>query len=572
MVSNRRKFMTKAFIPLVGILGGGAALNIVQPSQTIRVTAVNVDITTSIGNSVTLFGDDIADTTGIGATVKVGTINNDQYPQAFSDFRVVFAPTSANKPPNKDETLSRINDLYQGKALWLLIKLAGENIAIFAVGYASADALRRNGVKNIKKMLVDSLEKNPIYYNSRLDEKPFGHEAIYIINHLREFLNEHIEGRPNSSQKLFNTLVCGATVCVLILGGNAYQLSNATDTTHKIEGAVRSPINKYLVSNTSTAAADLSDVTENVGDNLIRITDINSDLREAKKAIDANEANEVNTFTLLVTSDSHNLPVVPTTTEAIARASRADAIIGLGDWLNTGKGPEKDALGGLPIGETKFSGYDDILTCVGYDAERNCIKEGAQFPFYGLTGNHDTKDLMEVLNKLGVKDLTKERPDFLPNVFALNDACYVDGNDCGGNYHQNEKVYAEAALVKFKEKYSGKNAVNKPRIGLFASEDAAKVFIGEIDTIIHGGAHVFKAYEKNNSKVISIGSIGKGFPRGAPYANAALLEIASTPGGAIKEIDGYKVALPDRMNVLDCKSLQWDPYQIRTEALAPCFP
>ena len=59
MVSNRRKFMTKAFIPLVGILGGGAALNIVQPSQTIRVTAVNVDITTSIGNSVTLFGDEL---------------------------------------------------------------------------------------------------------------------------------------------------------------------------------------------------------------------------------------------------------------------------------------------------------------------------------------------------------------------------------------------------------------------------------------------------------------------------------------------------------------------------------
>ena len=528
MTSKKIFFLKKSLILLtfltISIAGGAGVLSAIEPSESIRIVGFSLQFNVSAGSSARLLGEHIADSRGIATNIDVKLIKNSDYPKAIEDFKSIYRPDKNKKEPTKALALQRLQDLYQNKGMVLVYKLLAKYILIFSLGFASAYIL-----------------------------------SAVIFEKIKRSINKSLDVKPLSKKTIILSFLTGVLISILFFGLNVYHLSHDKNITKRIESVIAAPIDEYILTGTSKSAANFETINTEINKELKRVTELEKSLRKGSKELGTQESKQVS---FIIASDSHNLPSTPLTLQNLLRASNADGSILLGDFLNAGAQFEIDSLSGIKIGDVTFSGYNSIFKCKSYDAKQNCTSDGGRFPLYGLTGNHDTSNFKTELEKLGIGDLTRNEVEELPNIYALDDFCHVD-TKCSDDYHEANKKYAEQELEKFKEKYSGINANDKPEVGFFASEDAAKVFIGELKTIVHGGKHLYGSEVKSGTKIISVGTIGAGFPRGAKYSNAVLLTFD------VKNNDANSVNPSSSLS--SCQSIIWDQYLPNKAKINQCY-
>jgi hypothetical protein len=133
-------------------------------------------------------------------------------------------------------------------------------------------------------------------------------------------------------------------------------------------------------------------------------------------------------------------------------------------------------------------------------------------------------------------------------IISLADACFVDSSGCRGDDAKTvNQEYAKQQLIDLQS--SGDPL---PKIGFFASYDAANEFIGEIDTLIVGGRHEYSRKSKDGSDIYYVPTVGQAFPRGAREAGALILSIQS---------DG---------TLLQCSNVSWQTLQAKSPTITDC--
>lgn len=528
MVSRFRQKAVKVTVSLaqlgIGHAGGATALQAIQPSEELRIAALKLDASMTAGNSVKFLGETVADTHFVGADLDVKILDNREYPAAFEDFNAIFSKEKEynGKTFTSNLPVARAVELYKEDAKIMLIKLVGKNLAIYTGSFVSANVA-----------------------------------ASWLY---RKKVKKVIEDNPIAVKSVLKTVAAGSTVCLILHGTAIVQIYNDDKIKTNIEKVVSQPIDEYMLTGTSTMIVKLDTITKEVDKALTR-----SKLLIAKANASAESINNSKgrTIKVLIVSDNHFLPTVARTVESLAKAAGVDAIIFLGDFLNTGAQFEVNSLDGINAEEinniAELKGIDKI-DLMGYD--------DIDFEMFALTGNHDPSNLMKVLKGLGMKDLEQEDPRGLDSVYALSDACYVDQDDCKGNPEDNEIEYAKKRLEEFKKKYSGDNEINKPTIGFFANKSAALVFAGEFDTIFYGGDHKFSTKEVNGTQFIGVGTVSQGFGREADYANVVVADFIQEESEVQNGSANVNVL---KSELFECQSIKWQVMEKGNESLFPCL-
>lgn len=535
VVTRRRKALVQTILPIsqifVGIGGGTLALKWVQPTEEMRVTALRFEATLGVGRKSTFLGQTIAKTSGLTLDLDVKAPDNDEYPEAFSDIQNIFGIDTAGntRPITSKEALQKINEIYGEEAQKLMLKLLAKSTATFTFGFVLGNYLAEKAIRKLKN-------------ETQLDSLP--------------------------NQSHFIKSIAIAVAMATVIQTINYKDIDKEEFLFQLENAINQPIEQYLLTGTSKAAANMDSISREVSLNVARLLKIQRDLQNGAESVEKNADNQVN---YLIVSDLHNLPTAPKEIESILRAVGADGLIYLGDFLNNGAQYEVDALSGITLGDTKFQGLDDIRQCTAYDAMLKCIAEGNPFPAFALSGNHDTSTLMDNLATLGIKNLEDTKPPGLENTFALRDACYINQKECLGDYKDDEKAFGEQALNEFLEKYPDPDS--RPKIGFFASKEAAEVFINEgiFETIIYGGDHLFSVRTTNGTKVIGVGTAGAGGPRGADYSNAISVSFNLEPN-IPEEKATLTLGTGISPTLSDCTRIDWDEFLPGRESIEPCFP
>ncbi len=499
-----RKALGALAVVTGGALGAWAALGVAQPSAERTIGPGPVEATVGWGNSVDALGISIGDTRLIGADIDVSIdLSSENVHQSIQRLGPIVETFDDE---GNEAAFEAFLSEYDAEIKGLAIELGLETTGVIALG-AVAGA----------------------WSTLRLLEK-----AKFRV-------------RPDSHVKRIQHVAAGTVMAVLGAGAgvtyNAYQL-NSEDVQKKVIRELEQPFRDYLQTGTSKMAFNLNELSSEAR------TQIGRWLRITNSLANTDPSAAEDTYIWGVYADPHNLPTVPATLETIGRSGNIDALIGLGDYNNTGADFEISSLQGATIGDTPFIGYDDITSCESWeDNGLTCDQPGPPFPHAALSGNHDPTDMADIFDTLGLEPL-HEIPEFhdVP-VIALNDACYVDQSCHGDEYRERNAAQGEAYLAELLE-----NNRPLPKIGFFASSEAAKPFYGYLDTIIVGGKHSFSVSEEESSTIVHVGSVGQGFPRTSKQASMLLIQV------------------DDEGGMTDCINISWQTLRRAQPKLEPCLP
>lgn len=499
MVSKARKIAAKAAIPisqfLAGTTGGLASVELVEPSEEFRAGPLIIEQSVGTGIDSTFLDEQLFRAPPFRVEVGIKLIGKNDYPKAIDEINQIYNPQSGGSSP--EHVKEQLSQLYEEPFQVAVKKLAAKTLICFVAG-SSLSIIALQQIPPIKKRIKESSSYHPLK------------NTIRVIG-------------------------ISAAAGILATGTTAVQI-NPEDIGPRVEEIVSAPIEEYLLTGTSKLSADFNEISNEISKHLMRIYTLEDAIRSSAYALNAEPAENKR---FLIVSDSHNLPSGPMLIEALARAGDVDGIILMGDFLNTGAQFEVDSLSGFTIGDTSFQGFDDIKKCAEY-IEGECRKENGNYPMYALTGNHDTKNLLGVLTKMGIKDFSTDPPAIFEGQLAVHDACYVDDDSCMSAHSESNESYAETLRSSLWDSHNGLSA----NVGFFANKAAGDVFEDDLDLIFTAGTHEYSGTQKNGSTRIEIGTVGSGFPRGAKYSNAVIAEFTRDKTGHV--------------TMTECTSMIWD--------------
>ena len=501
--SGLRKFLGGVAVVAGSIAGAWGGIGIVSPSAERTIGPSPVEATVSWGNSVDVVGISVADTKLIGADIDpkidLSQQNLDQSIRRLSPIVEEFEESGDQAAFRMflDEYDKEINDL--------AIELGIKTTAVIALGALI-------GAWSTLKLI----EKSKLYPDKTKN-------STYQLRHV----------------------ALGTVMAILGSGsGVAYNISqlSSNEVEERLTSELEKPFKEYLQTGTSKMAFNLEQISEETQVQIGRWLRITRSLTETK-TVDTSDQQ-----TWAVYSDPHNLPTVPSVLESISRAGEVDALIGLGDYNNTGSDFEMDSLGGMSIGKVSFPGFNSIRSCEKWEPNgQDCQVEGQAYKHGVLSGNHDPKRLLGEFSLFGFTDLNQAKSFSGIPIVGLADACFVNSDCHNGEYKKRNREVAEEYALKL-----DKRAI-PPKIGFFASEEAAKAFYGKLDTIMVGGSHEFKSEVKDDTLIIHVGSIGQGFPRTSESASMILITVKKDGGLA------------------SCTNISWQTMKIEAPSLAPCI-
>lgn len=496
-----RTFLTRnaarAAIVACGVLGAGAAMVSQQPDAERVIGPVSVDTQVVFSPDVEVIGLPVADTEyGIGMDVSV-KVRLDNIPE-ISRRLAPLAEQIASKDNHKT-----------------IVELVGDEYA-----------------PEINSMKHELIRESLLYMCFGAIAGSFA--AAKIIEKL------------GSERQGWRFLLASGMAGVLLVSGAEYQSLGTIDTNksaERLSQELRQPFDKYLLTSTSDMLVNLDSIDTETRMQITRLVRIIGALnqKQPEEAIDSQ--------TWVIYSDSHELPTVPGTVETLAQSTNANAVMGLGDYGNTGNEFEMGLLGGFAFDKTHFTGFDDIRTCASWNVPENvCDQRGDILPHGALSGNHDPANILDIFKDLGMTNLDQMGSFNGIPIFALSDACFVDSPGCRGDDARTvNQQYAENQLIRMEA-----NGRPLPKIGFFASYDAAEVFFGKIDTLIVGGKHEFSHVERKGSEVYYVGTVGQAFPRGAKEAGALILSLGA---------DG---------TLLQCGDVSWQTLGLSNPKIGSC--
>jgi|GEM_PF-6121289 len=545
MVSRARKIAVGAVVPishaLMGLAGGFGAVAIVQPTQEFRAGPIVLQQTVEVGSVSTFSGEELFHAPPFKVDVDLKIIDKADTPKAIQDIKEIY--TSEDGTPTSEDVQASINSKFKDPFENQLRKLAIQTALVFAGGAALAMRTKKQIWELVKRGAFHTANAGIHTYNWIARKINGDQNVIKLCN---EIEIPSLNGEKLKYRGFFagvgRDLALGLAMSGMVLFASGVQI-NLEEVKPRVEEIASQPVQEYLLTGTSKMVPNFKSINDALALQLDRFTGIGTAIENGSQALIVPPSDVIESKTYLIVSDPHNLPTAPQLIEAVARAGAVDGIIILGDFLNTGAQFELDSLAGYSIGETNFQGFDDIKTCVAYIAD-GCKEEGDPFEIFALSANHDTRTLMDALAELGIRSLEADPPDFLKGQIAMNDACFVEETTCQGGIYK--EVNAQAgAEVRDSIDFSDDN-INKPTVGFFASDSAAREFQGSLETIIFGGGHRFSYGDENGTEAIEVGAVGAGFPRVAEYSNVVIATFDRRPNG---------------IDLSGCLQAQWDPFE-----------
>lgn len=493
-----RSFLAKSAIVACSTIGAAVSLISQQPSAERTIGPVTIDADVAYGQDIEVLGLSAADSKyGIGMDVSIKAPDLNEIP----DISRRLAPISQQIASKNNE--STVLELVQ-KEYYPEINSMKNELVVESLLYLGAGALAGG------------------------------------------FLSAKVLERLGQDRRTWKFIVASSIAGMLVVGGAEFHSLGSVNTTEaadKLSTELRQPFDEYLMTSTSDMLVNLDSINEETRKQIARLVRISSAL-SGKQSTVPTEAQ-----TWVIYSDSHGLPTAPETIETLAQSTNADAILGEGDYGNTGNELEMDLMDGFSVDETSFIGFNDIRLCNTWDTLKNiCTARGERFPHGTLSGNHDPKVILSLFESLGMTNLDKADSFNGIPIISLADACFVDSEGCrGDNAKTVNQDYAKQQLISLQS-----TGQPLPKIGFFASYDAADEFIGEIDTLVVGGKHEFSHKSKEGSEIYYVPTVGQAFPRGAREAGALILSI---------QADG---------TLLQCSNVSWQALQAKTPTIAAC--
>ncbi len=493
-----RSFLAKSAIVACSTLGAAVSLISQQPSAERTIGPVTIDADVAYGQDIEVLGLSAADSKyGIGMDVSIKAPDLEQIPEISRRLAPISQQIASKN--NESTVLELVQKEYYPEINSMKNELVAESLLYLGVGALAGG-----------------------------------------------FLSAKVLERLGQDRRTWKFIIASSMAGMLVVGGAEFQSLGSVNTTEaadRLSTELRQPFDEYLMTSTSDMLVNLDSINDETRKQIARLVRISNALSRQPSEIPED------TQTWIVYSDSHGLPTAPETIETLAQSANADAILGEGDYGNTGNEIEMDLLDGLSLNETNFIGFNDIRTCDSWDAlKSSCSKRGDRLPHGALSGNHDPENIYSIFNQLGMINLDQARSFNGVPIFSLSDACFVDSPGCRGDDAKTvNQEYAKHQLIDLQN--SGDPL---PKIGFFASYDAADEFIGEIDTLIVGGRHEFSHKSKDGSEIYYVPTVGQAFPRGAREAGALILSIQS---------DG---------TLLQCSNVSWQTLQARTPTITSC--
>lgn len=493
-----RTIAAKSVIVACGALGAAASMISQQPSAERTIGPVSIDAEVAYSPTIQVLGLTAAESRyGIGMDIDIKAPDLDEIPDISRRLAPIAQTVASNK--NESTVLELIQEEYTPEINGMKNELIAESLLYLGVGALAGS-----------------------------------------------FLSAKLLEKLGNNRQSWKFVLASTVVGVLAVGAAEFQSLgnvNSDNSAERLSQELRQPFDKYLMTSTSNMLVNLDSINEETRKQIERFVGITNSLSRFQPAIDADSQ------VWLVYSDSHVSPTAAETIETIAQAANADAITGLGDYGNTGNDLEMDVLDGLAMDQTYFIGFNDIRTCKTWDELSDICKErGELLPHGAVSGNHDPEKIVALFDQLGMTNLNEATSFNGISIVSLADACFVDSVGCRGDAVETiNRDYANNQLIQLKASGSP-----MPKIGFFASYDAADVFIGEIDTLIVGGKHEFSHITKDGSEIYYVPTVGQAFPRGAKEAGALILTVKS---------DGA---------LLQCSNVSWQTLKTKTPSISSC--
>lgn len=493
-----RSFLAKSAIVACSTLGAAVSLISQQPSAERTIGPVTIDADVAFGQDIEVLGLSAADSKyGIGMDVSIKAPDLEQIPEISRRLAPISQQIASKN--NNSTVLELVQEEYYPEINSMKNELIAESLLYLGVGalaggYLSAKVLERLG----------------------------------------------------QDRRTWKFIVASSMAGMLVVGGAEFQSLGSVNTTEaadRLSTELRQPFDEYLMTSTSDMLVNLDSINDETRKQIARLVRISNALSR-QPSIAPTDAQ-----TWVIYSDSHGLPTAPETIETLAQSANADAILGEGDYGNTGNELEMDLLDGLSFDGTNFIGFNDIRSCASWDTQNSsCTKRGDRLPHGALSGNHDPAIILSLFDQLGMDNLDKAKTFNGIPIISLADACFVDSSGCRGD--DAKTVNQEYAKQQLFDLQSSGDPL--PKIGFFASYDAANEFIGEIDTLIVGGRHEYSRKSKDGSDIYYVPTVGQAFPRGAREAGALILSIQS---------DG---------TLLQCSNVSWQTLQAKSPTITDC--
>lgn len=493
-----RKFIARSAIVACGVLGAATSMVALQPDAERTVGPVSLDAHVVFADDIEVLGLPAADSSfGIGMNVGVKVPDLDELPQISRRLAPITQQIASKD--NHDTVLNLVKKEYTPEINSMKNELIRESLLYMGMGALAGS-----------------------------------------------FLAAKVLERFGQDRQSWRFITTSSLIGILIISGAEYQSLGSIDaeqSANRLSHELQRPFDEYLLTSTSDMLVNLDTINEETSKQIARIVKISSALTQ-KPPETPQKAQ-----TWVIYSDAHELPTAPATIETLAQSSNADALLGLGDYGNTGSEFEMDLLNGLKVDATSFIGYDDIRTCKTWNNVKDvCAQRGIPYLHGALSGNHDPASIIDIFKNLGMIDLDQSRQFNTVPIIALSDACFVDSEGCRGDDTKTKnQQYAKDQLIRLEA-----SGDPMPKIGFFASYDAAEEFVGKIDTLIVGGKHKFSHDSRDGSEIYYIGTVGQAFPRGAKEAGALLISL-----------------LPDGQ-LVQCNNVTWQTLQTSGPKIEPC--
>lgn len=493
-----RSFLAKSAIVACGVVGAATSLMTQQPSAERTIGPVSIDAEVALSPDVQILG-----LTAVDSKYRIGMDIDFKLPEIkeIPDISRRLAPITQEIASSQNETtiLELVQEEYSPEIKSMKNELIRESLLYLGVG-----------------ALVGS------YASAKILEKL---------------------GQDRRSWKF---IVASSFAGVLVVGAAEFQSLgniNTEKAAERLSIELRQPFDEYLLTSTSDMLVNLDTINEETRKQIARLVHISGALTKQQPEIPQNAQ------TWVIYSDSHGLPTAPETIETLAQSANADAIIGAGDYGNTGNEFEMDLMDGFELNGVSFLGFNDIRGCKTWEeSNETCTKRGELLPHGALSDNHDPIEIVSLFPTLNMTNLDQSNAFNGVPVFALSGACYADTIGCRDDEAKTiNQEYAQEQLVRLQS-----SAEPMPKIGIFASYDAAEVFAGSIDTLIVGGKHEFSRVSKEGSDIYYLPTVGQAFPRGAKEAGALIISVSD---------DG---------TLLQCRNVSWQALRVESPNIAAC--
>jgi low affinity Fe/Cu permease len=494
-----RQYLGRATIVACGVVGAASALFTQHPDTERTIGPTNIEAAVTFSQSVEVSGLAAADTSyGIGLDVDIKAPELNKIPEISSRISPI-AKQIADKS-NEETVLELIQKEYSSEISSMKNELIRESLLYMAMGALAGS-----------------------YVSAKTIEKLSGNRQNWKF------------------------IACSSTAAMMLLSGAAYQSLGNLDTTdmaERLSKGLRQPFDEYILTSTSDMLVNLESLNLETQKQIRRVVTISEALSQKPNI------SPVDSQTWVIYSDAHDLPTVPSTLQTIAQTSNANAVLGLGDYGNTGESLEMELMDGLQFESTEFIGYDDIKKCTSWNQQTDvCALLGDPIPHGALSDNHDPRSIYNTFSNLGMISLDDAHSFQGIPIYALSGACYVESTDCRGD--NAKKVNRDFAIEQLNRlEMSGQPM---PEVGFFASYDAAEEFVGKVDTLFIGGRHQFSVEERGGSRLIYLDTVSQGFPRGAKQAGSLIIKMST---------DG---------TLLECNSVQWQSLSQSEPSIKPCY-